>query len=215
MSGAGRGEARTRTAGLILAGGRARRMGGRPKAFIRVGGKTLLSRAIGRLRPQTDALAISANGETERMAAFGLPVIADTLPDFPGPLAGVLAGMLWARRAAPEARWLVTVAVDTPFFPTDLVARLLAAARREDAEIACAMSRGRLHPVFGLWPVEIAEDLERALTREGLREAGRFAARRRLARVDFGEGLPDPFFNINEPGDIPAAERLAASGEAK
>ena len=197
-------------AGVILAGGLARRMGGRPKAFVEVAGQPLVDHVIGRLAPQVDALALNANTERERLASRGLPVIADTVEGFAGPLAGVLAGMLWARREVPEARWLVSVAVDTPFFPSDLVARFLQAVEMEDAELACAASGGRAHPVFGLWPVALAEDLERALVEEDLRKIDLFTARYRLATVNFDIKAGDPFFNINRPEDVRRAEQMAA-----
>ena len=201
----------TAVAGVILAGGLARRMGGRPKAFVEVAGRPLVDYVIERLAPQVDALALNANAGHERLASRGLPVIADTVEGFAGPLAGVLAGMLWARRELPQARWLVSVAVDTPFFPADLVARFLRAVEEEDAELACAASGGRTHPVFGLWPVALAEDLQQALVEEDLRKIDLFTARYRLATVHFDSGGGgDPFFNINRPEDVERAEELAA-----
>ncbi len=196
-------------AGVILAGGLARRMGGRPKAFVEIAGHPLVDHVIGRLAPQVTALALNANADRERLATRELPVIADTVEGFAGPLAGVLAGMLWARREVPGARWLVSVAVDTPFFPTDLVARFLQAVREEGAELACAASGGRTHPVFGLWPVALAEDLERALVEEDLRKIDLFTARYRLATVAFETDAGDPFFNINRPEDVKRAEEMA------
>ena len=200
----------TAVAGVILAGGLARRMGGRPKAFVEVAGRPLVDHVIGRLAPQVDALALNANAEHERLASRGLPVIADTVEGFAGPLAGVLAGMLWARGEVPEARWLVSVAVDTPFFPADLVARFLRAVEEENAELACAAGGGRTHPVFGLWPVALAEDLQRALVEEDLRKIDLFTARYRLATVHFDNDGGDPFFNINRPEDVERAEEMAA-----
>ncbi len=197
-------------AGVILAGGLARRMGGRPKAFVEVAGRALVDHVIGRLAPQVTALALNANADRERLANRGLPVIADTVEGFAGPLAGVLAGMLWARREVPGVRWLVSVAVDTPFFPTDLTSRFLQAVEAEGAELACAASGGRTHPVFGLWPVALAEDLERALVEEDLRKIDLFTARYRLATVTFDTGAGDPFFNINRPEDVERAEAMAA-----
>ncbi len=198
-------------AGVILAGGLARRMGGRSKAFVEVAGRPLVDHAIARLSPQVDALALNANADADRLAARGLPVIADTVEGFAGPLAGILAGMLWARASVPDARWLVSVAVDTPFFPSDLVERLLRAAREEGAELARAASGGRAHPVFGLWPVSLAEDLERALVVEDLRKIDLFTARYGLATVNFDTGSGDPFFNINRPEDVERAEEMAVS----
>ena len=199
--------ARADVAGVILAGGLARRMGGRPKALIELDGKPLAAHALGRLAPQVGAVALNANADGERLAALGAPVIRDTVEGFAGPLAGVLAGMLWARKAAPEARWLVSVAVDTPFFPADLAARFIEAVTESDAQMAVAASNGRAHPVFGLWPIAMAEELQAALVEEGLRKIDLFTARYRLVQVDFGHGRDDPFFNINRPEDLQQAQR--------
>ncbi len=199
-------------AGVILAGGLARRMGGRDKAFITLGGRPLVAHAIERLSPQTGALAINANGGAERFSQFGLPVIADTVEGFAGPLAGVLAGVLWAKEQAPGARWVISAATDTPFFPRDLVARFLAAVRESGARMACAVRKGRAQPVFGLWPVDIAEDLEHALVDEDLRKIDLFTARYKLAAVSFDETEDDPFFNINRPEDLARAEAVLQGG---
>ncbi len=203
-------EAQGGVCGVVLAGGLARRMGGGDKALIRLGGETLLSRVIARIRPQVAALAINANGDPGRFAAFGLPVVADPVEGFAGPLAGVLAGLLWAREAAPQCPWLVSVATDAPFLPADLVARLLDAVAREGADMACAASGGRNHPVFGLWPVRLADDLARALRDEGLRKVDVWTARYRLAVADFPAEPVDPFFNANRPADLARAEAVLA-----
>ena len=199
--------ARADVAGVILAGGLARRMGGRPKALIELDGKPLAAHALERLAPQAGAVALNANADGERLAALGAPVIRDTVEGFAGPLAGVLAGMLWARKAAPEARWLVSVAVDTPFFPADLAARFIEAVTESDAQMAVAASNGRAHPVFGLWPIAMAEELQAALVEEGLRKIDLFTSRYRVVQVDFGHGRNDPFFNINRPEDLQQAQR--------
>lgn len=200
--------------GVILAGGQARRMGGGDKPLQLLGGRPLLAHVIDRLAPQVAGLAISANGNPARFATFGLPVIADTLPDHPGPLAGILAGMDWARWLDPSIRDIVTVPGDAPFLPRDLVARLTAARDTAGAQIACAVSAGRVHPVAGLWPLSLQDDLRRALTDEGLRKMTDFTARHRLALVDFATDPVDPFLNVNTPDDLAAAGRLlaAASG---
>jgi molybdopterin-guanine dinucleotide biosynthesis protein A len=192
--------------GLVLAGGLARRMGGGDKPLRELGGRPLLAHAIERLAPQVAALAINANGDPARFAAFGLPVVADSITGFAGPLAGVLAGMDWAAARDPACRWLVSVAGDAPFFPRDLVARLLGAA----APLACAVSDGQTHPVFGLWRLDLREDLRRALTVEGLRKVDLWTARHGIATVEFALGAVDPFFNANRPEDLAEAERLLA-----
>lgn len=197
--------------GVILAGGQARRMGGGDKPLQPLGGRPLLAHVIDRLAPQVAGLAISANGNPSRFAAFGLPVIADTLPDHPGPLAGILAGMDWARWLDPSIRDIVTVPGDAPFLPHDLVARLTAARDAAGAQIACAASAGRVHPVAGLWPLSLHDDLRRALADEGLRKMTDFTARYRLALADFATDPVDPFLNVNTPDDLATAGRLLAA----
>lgn len=204
----------TDTVGILLAGGLARRMGGGDKCLKEVGGRPLLAHAIERLRPQVDTLILNANGDPARLADFGLPVVADGVPGFAGPLAGVLAGIEWARAHRPGAAWVVSVATDTPFFPRDLVPRMRRAVDEERAELACAASGGRTHPVFGLWPVRLAGALRAALVDEGVRKIDLWTARHLLAAVEFtsaDEGTLhlDPFFNVNTPEDIARADRLA------
>lgn len=197
----------TRVAGLLLAGGQARRMGGGDKCLLELAGRPMLERAMARLAPQVDLLALNANGDPARFAASGLPVLADVVSGFAGPLAGVLTGMGWAREQG--AAWLVTAATDTPFFPLDLVARLRAAAQADAAEVAFAASDGRTHPVFGLWAVGLEDDLRRALVVEGERKIDRFAGRYALVTADFSTRPFDPFFNANRPEDLAEAERLS------
>jgi molybdopterin-guanine dinucleotide biosynthesis protein A len=194
--------------GCILAGGLARRMGGGDKGLIRLDGRPILDHVIARLAPQVDRLVLNANGDPARFAAYGLPVVADPVEGFAGPLAGVLAGLHWARAEVPKARHVVTAATDTPFLPRDLVARLLRAAGEEGADLATAASNGRPHPVFGLWPVSIADDLERAMIAQGVRKVDAFTAGYRLAVAEFATHPYDPFFNANAPGDVAEAERI-------
>jgi molybdopterin-guanine dinucleotide biosynthesis protein A len=196
--------------GVLLAGGRARRMGGGDKCLRPLGGRPLLAQVIDRAAPQVRALLLNANGDPARFAAFGLPVASDVVEGFAGPLAGVLTGMEWARAERPDCPWIATVATDTPFFPEDLVGRLLAAVEREGAELACAASGGRSHPVFGLWPVGLAGHLRRAMLAEGVRKVDVWTARYRVAMVDFPTTPLDPFFNTNRPEDLAEAERLLA-----
>ena len=197
--------------GVLLAGGRARRMGGGDKCLRPLGERTILAHGIERARPQASALLLNANGDAARFAGFGLPVAADVVEGFAGPLAGVLTGMTWARVNRPDLPWIATIATDTPFFPRDLVARLLAAIEREGADLACAGSDGRAHPVFGLWPVRLAADLRRAMLEEEIRKVDVWTARHRLVQVDFPARPIDPFFNANRPEDLAEAERLLAS----
>ena len=201
-------QARSSVLGVLLAGGRARRMGGGDKCLRPLGDSTVLAHVIARARPQASALLLNANGDPARFAGFGLPVAADVVEGFAGPLAGVLTGMAWARAQRPDLPWIATIATDTPFFPHDLVARLLAATQREEADLACAASGGRAHPVFGLWPVRLADELRRAMVDEGIRKVDLWTARYRLALVDFPSAPHDPFFNTNRPEDLAEAERL-------
>ena len=197
-------------AGVLLAGGLARRMGGGDKALRRLGGRPILERVIARVRPQVGALALNANGDPARFAGFGLPMIADVIAGHAGPLAGVLTGLLWARERFPGCVWLASVATDAPFLPEDLVARLLAAVDETGADLACAASGGRHHPVFGLWPLHLADDLRAAVIDEGLRKVDQWTARHRLAVAEFAADPIDPFFNANRPDDLVRAEALLA-----
>ena len=201
-------------AGVILAGGLSRRMGGGDKALAQLDGKPLVARVIERLRGQARPIALNANGDPMRFSAFGLPILADATADFAGPLAGVLAGMRWAARAAPKSRFIVTAACDTPFFPRNLVERLLDAAGENAARIALAASAGRVHPVFALWPVALAADLADCLDR-GQRKVLSFVDRHPHVVVEFAltaEAGLDPFFNANTPEDLAEAERLLTDG---
>ena len=197
--------------GVLLAGGQSRRMGGGDKCLRPLGGRAILARIVERAEPQCAALLLNANGDPARFAAFGLPVVADPLDGFQGPLAGVLAGMEWAALHRADLPWIVSIATDTPFFPTDLVARLLAAVTAESAELACAASNGQAHPVFGLWPVGLRDALRQALVEEGMRKIDAWTARYRLATVEFAATPVDPFFNTNAPEDLAEAERLLAA----
>lgn len=201
---------RSDVAGVLLAGGLARRMGGGDKGLRLLGGRPVLDRIVERVRPQVGPLAINANGDPARFAAYGLPVVPDPVADFPGPLAGVLAGLDWAAEHAPGCRFVASFACDAPFLPEDLVDRLTAAVEG-GADMACAASGGQSHPVFGLWPVALRADLRRALVEEGIRKVDRWTARYRLAEVDFPTVPFDPFFNANRPEDLAEAERLLAA----
>lgn len=192
--------------GVILAGGTARRMGGGDKGMLHLNGKWVIEAVLDRLSPQVDRVALNANGDPHRFAALGLEVIADPVPEPVGPLGGVLAALQWARSAVPEASHVATAAADTPFFPRDLVARLADAAGASSAP-AIARTSGRLHPVFALWPVELADDLARHLVEGGRRRVTAYACDlHNAAIVDFpcGPG-DDPFFNINTPDDLERA----------
>lgn len=197
--------------GVLLAGGLSRRMGGDDKMLRRVGARTILERVIDRLAPQVGTLVLNANGDPERFASYGLPVAADSLEGHAGPLAGVLTGMEWAATHSPRSQWIVTVPTDAPFLPENLVARFLAAVEEAGAEMACAASGGRAHPVCGLWPVYMAAGLRRSMIEEEIRKVDRWTKRYRLVQVDWPVEPVDPFFNANTPDDLAEAERLLSA----
>jgi molybdenum cofactor guanylyltransferase len=192
--------------GVILAGGQSRRMGGGDKGLLDLGGRPMLAHVVERLAPQVGRMVINANGDPARFAPLGLPVVADTLADFPGPLAGVLAGMRWSRANVPQARWIATAAGDAPLLPRDLVACCLEAVQECPGGIALAQSAGELHPVIGLWPVALADDLEAQL-RAGVRKVLDWTDRHGTVAVPFamlklaGAEI-DPFFNANTPQEL-------------
>jgi molybdenum cofactor guanylyltransferase len=197
------------TPGVLLAGGLARRMGGGDKPMRQIAGRTILERVIARLEPQCDGLILNANGDPARFASFGLPVIADTVKNFPGPLAGVLAALDWAATNRPDVEFMLSAAADCPFLPRDLVARLHRTRAEQNAQLAVAASAGQSHPVIGLWSVALREELRHALVVEDMRKIDRWTARYRLATVTWPAEPLDPFFNANTMDDIAAAERLA------
>jgi molybdopterin-guanine dinucleotide biosynthesis protein A len=198
-----------RPLGLVLAGGLARRMGGGDKARIRIGNQTILERVLERLSPQCTRIILNANGDPARFADTGLPVVPDTVPDFAGPLAGILAGLDWAAEQAPNTADVITVPGDCPFLPRDLVARLIAARQAEGRPLACARSGEWRHPVVGLWPVALRNDLRKALVEEDLHKIEIWTARHGVAIADWPNTPVDPFFNVNTPEDATQAERIA------
>jgi molybdopterin-guanine dinucleotide biosynthesis protein A len=196
--------------GLVLAGGLARRMGGGDKTRIRIGGKTILERVLARLKPQCAAVILNANGDPARFADTGLPVVPDTVPNFAGPLAGILAGLDWAAAHVPAIADVASVPGDCPFLPGDLVARLSAARQAAGVPLACARSGDWRHPVVGLWPVALREDLRKALVEENMHKIESWTARHGIAIGDWPATPVDPFFNVNTPADAAEAERIAA-----
>jgi molybdopterin-guanine dinucleotide biosynthesis protein A len=199
--------------GVILAGGRALRMGGGDKSQLMLGDKTVLRWVVDAARPQVAQLMLNANGNSQRFAAEQLPVRADVVAGYAGPLAGILTGMVWAREQFPATEWLLSLAADTPFLPPDLADRLLQRARLERAQIVLAASADRVHPVIGLWHCALRDDLSRALQEEGARTVMQWVERYRWRVVDFSaDGIDgfevDPFFNINRPEDLEFARAL-------
>lgn len=210
-----RAETAAAVAGVILAGGQSRRMGGGDKCLRTLGGQTILSRIIARAETQARPLVLNANGDPTRFAEYRLPVAQDVIEGFAGPLAGILTGMDWVSANAPRSAWMASFASDAPFFPLDMVPRMLAAAEAADANLVCAQSGGRNHPVFGLWSMALREDLRQAVVEEELRKVDRWTARHRLVTVTFDpleteQGTLDPFFNTNRPDDLIEAEAFAS-----
>ena len=200
----------TGVVGVLLAGGLARRMGGGDKCLRPLAGETLLARVIARVAPQVSPLILNANGEPERFAAFDLPVVPDVVEGNAGPLAGILTALDWAAAHAPHHPLVASFATDAPFLPRDLVETMVHARDLAGADLACAASEGRAHPVFGLWPVELREDLREALVEQGERKIDRWTASHRLVEVAFPADPVDPFFNANRADDLAEAERLIA-----
>ena len=184
-------------------------MGGGDKWRIQIGGSSILERILDRLRPQCSDVIFNGNSDPGT-AARGLHVVMDSVPDYAGPLAGILAGLDWTAQNAPDIRWMLSVSSDCPFLPRDLVARLHQAREAENAQLACAQSAGRRHHVVALWPVRLREDLRSAITAEGMYKVHEWTARYRLAVAVWDDVPVDPFFNINTPEDAARADELAA-----
>jgi molybdopterin-guanine dinucleotide biosynthesis protein A len=197
--------------GAILAGGLARRMGGGDKALRSIGGRAALERIVERLAPQVTRIILNANADPRRFDAFHLPVVPDSLPDHPGPLAGVLAALDWTVGADPGLTWVLTLPGDAPFIPRDLASRLHAARHASGATLACAASHHRTHPVIALWPVSIRDELRHAVAERGIRKIETFTQRYRRATVDWAVVPVDPFFNVNTPDDLVEANRLVST----
>jgi len=198
------------TLGVVLAGGRARRMGGADKAQIEIGGATILQRVLDRIRPQCSRVMLNTNADPERFLGTGLPVVADSVPDFAAPLAGILAALDWMAEHTPQSEWLLSVPSDCPFLPRDLAARLHRARIEAGAQLACASSSERRHPVIALWPARLREDLRRALTVEGVRKVDEWTANYSVAIAEWPVTPIDPFFNVNTLEQAAEARRLAA-----
>ena len=199
------------TMAVILAGGQARRMGGGDKCLINIDGSTILAHQIKRLKSSVDTILLNANGDVDRFKMFGLPVAADVIEGFGGPLVGIVTGLLWARENRPDMSFVVSIAGDTPFFPKDLTRQLIKAGQRDPQTIVLASSNGRVHPVFGLWPVALADDLKEWLLSGSNPKVLAFVDRYTRIEVPFEVDAYDPFFNINTPEDVSEAERLAGA----
>lgn len=200
-------------AGVLLAGGLARRMGGGDKSLKTLGGLSILERIVAKIRPQVDYLMINANGDASRFASYGLPVRADVVGGHRGPLAGILTGMDWAADEHPECRHVLSFATDAPFLPDDLAERLHRAVE-DGADLACAESNGRAHPVFGIWPVGLRDALRRAMVEEDMRTISSWTARYHIRHVSFDVDPVDPFFNVNKPDNLIEAEAMLSAVSA-
>jgi molybdopterin-guanine dinucleotide biosynthesis protein A len=196
---------------VVLAGGLARRMGGGDKPLRLLGGRPLLDHVLERIRPQAAAVILNANGDPARFSTYGLPVVPDPLPDYPGPLAGVLAALDWAAAKRPDLATLLSVPGDGPFLPADLVARLEQARQAAGVPMACAASGGWTHPPIALWPVALRGELRAALL-AGEKKIDRWTARFGCAAAEWPVTPVDPFFNANAPEDLAAAEALLQAG---
>lgn len=196
--------------GVVLAGGKSTRMGGGDKALSLLAGHTLLDHIIARARPQVDELILNANGDITRFAGTGLTIIQDSIENYAGPLAGILSALEWAREYRPHCTHMISFASDTPFFPTDLVTRLIRAAQEKNLPLASAASGGRTHPVFGLWSVNLADDLRHAMSHENMRKVDAWTSRHGAAHADYPVLPFDPFFNINQPEDLVRAAQLCS-----
>lgn len=198
---------RAETMLVVLAGGLARRMGGGDKPLHLLGGRPLLAHVLERAAPQAAAAVLNANGDAARFAEWGLPVVADSIPDYAGPLAGVLAALDWAAERRPDLPFVISVPGDCPFLPPDLATRLHAAALAAGTPMACAASGGWTHPPVGLWPVALREELRAALL-AGERKIDRWTARFGCASAEWPTDPVDPFFNANTPEELAEANAL-------
>ena len=202
-----------KTLGVILAGGRARRLGGQDKAFLELNGRPVVAHVLQRFTHQCDGMVISANGDPARFDILKLPVLADSLPDFPGPLAGILTALDWAATHQPTIEWVASVTVDTPFIPHDLVFRLHEARQNQNAQLAMAHSGERNHPVNAIWPVCLRAPLRKAMQEEGLRKVEAWIRRHNVAIATWPTDPLDPFFNINTKEELELAGDLAGSDD--
>lgn len=197
--------------GVILAGGLSRRMSKQNKCFIPLNGKPLIEHVLEKLIPQCDTILINSNKQNERLVTYKLPIVRDTLEGFLGPLAGILSVMEWTKQHKPECKWIVTVPVDTPFLPDDLVSKLYQSVQSNHSELACACSQERSHPVIALWPTSLSDDLRHALIDEQMRKIDLWTSRYNISHQDFSNDHVDPFFNINCNEDLIEAESLLAN----
>lgn len=203
------------TLGLVLAGGRSRRMGGSDKVLLSLAGMTLLEHVAQRLDPQCDGVIVSANRGLPHLPAAPFPIAPDCVAGHLGPLAGILTALEWAAVHRPGVAWVASVPGDTPFIPPDLVRVLHETRRRAGRPLACASSGGRVHFTVGLWPVALRHDLRRTVLDEGCRKMSDWVERHGYAEASWPVDPVDPFFNVNTPDDWKEAQALVERGAAR
>lgn len=196
------------TIGVILAGGQSRRMGGRDKAVMEIFGEPMIAHVARRLAGQCKTVVISANGDASRFDFLNMPVVSDGFSGHRGPLAGILAALDWMTEACPAAQWLASIAVDTPFFPGDFVAKLHEERRKKSSLLAMASSGGRKHPVDALWIATLRSDLRNTLSSGDIGKVGSWMAHHDAAVASWSTDPFDPFMNINTPDELEAARAL-------
>lgn len=196
--------------GVLLAGGLSRRMGGGDKNLMRLDNRPILEHVIERVRGQVGDLILNANGDPDRFAAYDLPVVADVIEGYAGPLAGILTGMEWAAENAPSCSWIASFPTDAPFLPTDLVQKLMQAIDANGADMACAVSNERTHPPIAIWPVALRDVLRKSMIDEDMRKIDKWTARYSIVHVPFENFGIDPFFNVNRPENLEEAEQFLA-----
>lgn len=184
-------------------------MGGGDKPLRTIRGITILEHVVRRFSDQCNEITLNANGDPSRFSSFGLTVVADSVKDNPGPLAGILASLDWVAENRPDTEWVASAAADCPFLPRDLVQRLHQARASEQTQLAVASSGGQTHPVIGLWRVALRHELRQALVEEEIRKIDRWTDRYTMATVAWSMEPVDPFYNANTLGDLREAERLA------
>ena len=194
--------------GILLAGGKSSRMGGGDKCLKKLGDKTILEHVISRSLPQVEALILNVNSQCGKYSSYGLPIVSDVVSGYCGPLAGILTGMEWVKKNFPNCRWLASFPTDAPFFPKNLVKKLFLAVEQKKASLSYAYSGGRNHPVFGLWPVELEQDLRQSIIEEKVRKIEFWTSKLVTSRAEFTSEPFDPFFNINNPEQFKKAKRM-------
>jgi len=191
---------------VILNGGLSRRMENQNKALLQLANKPLIEHVLENLKPQCETIIINCNIESDELEPYGLPIVKDSLDGFLGPLAGILAAMEWVKKHKPDCKLLASVPIDTPFLPRDLINKLNQALQEDQSDLICAVSNGRSHPVIGLWPIHLMDELRSAIVDEGVLKVDLWTSRYKTAHLSFDYQTIDPFFNINCDDDLLQAE---------